>query len=369
MLLPVKDLISKAQIGYDFINLSQVVNIFRDVDPDFSATKYGYDKLLTFLESIPDILEIKKNESVCPPSYECRLKRTKNNKTKNDIHEKTQKNKVYKSLYKKFKNQPSEEIFAYFGWNEESGETWETPFKRLADMAKPEKWHFKNNAFKKNGQDFIILRQYLNYTFLRLQQQEKIAYSEDGNKACLNTGLMTPGEKDIYATFFRNRNAAELNQPEWVFYTFADSYSEKIKDFNPLPEVAAYITDSSDLIFDLSYDLEINAEHIVRENKSRLPDIFYGNERLAMTAIQGATKFLTEKIRRNYKLAIPHWYHNKIQLLLPLNLLNEDKPDLALVADKDPSRKIYRIKTVLTMDMAYIDARLICRPDIEWLNP
>jgi len=58
-----------------------------------------------------------------------------------------------------------------------------------------------------------------------------------------------------------------------------------------------------------------------------------------------------------------------MQLLLPLNLTSENEADLALVADKDKDRHIYRIRTVLTMDMAYVDARLITRPDREWLNP
>ena len=40
-----------------------------------------------------------------------------------------------------------------------------------------------------------------------------------------------------------------------------------------------------------------------------------------------------------------------------------------MVAERDDSLRKYRIRTLLTMDMAYIDARLICRPDTEWLNP
>jgi len=44
-------------------------------------------------------------------------------------------------------------------------------------------------------------------------------------------------------------------------------------------------------------------------------------------------------------------------------------PTLALVADKDQTRRIYRIRTVLTMHLAYVDAGPITRPDREWLNP
>ena len=43
--------------------------------------------------------------------------------------------------------------------------------------------------------------------------------------------------------------------------------------------------------------------------------------------------------------------------------------ELALVVDRDDKRKIYRGTTILSMDMAYVDARLICKPADEWLNP
>ncbi|MCP5170315.1 MAG: DUF3825 domain-containing protein [Hahellaceae bacterium] len=367
--LTVTEIISKALPEKEWVNLAQVVGLLRNVDPDFSPTSYGFDKLRHMLKSVPDIVTIGRDDSVYPPSYKCMLigKKAKNEFRKVTKIDKRDNN--YKALFKRFRDQPFTEIFAHFPWNEDIGENWESPFEKLAKMAKSEIWDFQSAEFKIDGQKYTILRNYLNYTFLRLQQQNKIVMSQDSNRACINTGLQTPAEKDIFATFFLNKKHNQYNQPQWTFYAFADSYSEKIKDFPELPEIATYIEDSSELVFDLSYDLEINVDHIVQENKGRLPEIFSGNERLAMTAIQGATEFLKEKIRRNYKVAIPHWYHDKIQLLLPLNIQSDEKADLALVADKDKARKIYRIKTALTMDMAYIDARLICRPDREWLNP
>ena len=38
-----------------------------------------------------------------------------------------------------------------------------------------------------------------------------------------------------------------------------------------------------------------------------------------------AVQTLKDRILRNYKVAIPHWHENKIQLLLPLILSNEEK--------------------------------------------
>jgi hypothetical protein len=365
--MSIYELISKSLSSGECVHLAQIVGKFRSIDPDFSASKYGFEKLLPLLQSVPNLVDLKKDDSTHPPTYKCKLKT--NLETQEIVHSISHKSLEYQSLFNRYKDQPSSKVFSSFGWDKESGETWESPFKTLADMAKPENWNFQNEAFKRDNRNYPILQEYLNYTFKRIQQQKKIVFSNDKDKACFNTGLQTPSEKDIYATFYKNKNASRFNKPDWSLYAFADSYSDKIKDFQPLPKVATYIEDSSALVFDLSYELEVNIEHIVRENQSRLPDIFQGNERLAMTSIQGATEFLKEKIRRNYKIAIPHWYHDKIQLLLPLNLLHDDKADLALVADKDSSRKIYRIKTALTMDMAYIDARLICRPDREWLNP
>jgi hypothetical protein len=204
---------------------------------------------------------------------------------------------------------------------------------------------------------------------MRLQEQNKISFSEDGDRACFNTGLQTSTEKDIFATFFRNKKSKEYVAPDWTLYGFFDSYSDKLKDFQSLPELASYITNPSDLVFDFEYEIDVNYDHILKKNQERLPEILQQNSKLAISAIQGPVSVLKERIRRNYKLAIPHWYENKIQLLLPLYITSEEIADLALVADKDKDRKLYRIKTVLTMDMAYNDARLICRPDRDWLNP
>lgn len=368
--LSVSELVSRALPEKQWINLAQVVGYLRSVDPEFSAPRYGFEKLRPMLESIPEWVEIRRDDSFSPPSFDCMLIVPNTlSEVVLSTHLRKKSESKYSALFSRFKNQPYDEIFAHFPWNEDIGENWESPYKKLAAMAKQESWNFQNEEFKVNGQEYIILRNYLNFTFLRLQQQGKIAYSQDGSRACFNTGLQTSSEKDIFATFFRKNKSEQVKRPQWTFYAFADSYSDKIKDYSPLPEVATYIEDSSDLVFDLSYDLEINVEHIVKQNSDRLPEVFQGNERLAMTAIHGATEFLKEKIRRNYKIAIPHWYKDKIQLLLPLNISSDEKADMALVADKDKDRRIYRIKTALTMDMAYIDARLICRPDREWLNP
>ena len=78
---------------------------------------------------------------------------------------------------------------------------------------------------------------------------------------------------------------------------------------------------------------------------------------------------------RNYKLAVPQFWREtgEIQFLLPIYLgeLEEaDKPQCALALALDRSGRVpyYRGATILTLDMAYNNARLIAKPDIFWLN-
>ncbi|MHB8115492.1 MAG: DUF3825 domain-containing protein [Acidithiobacillus ferrivorans] len=276
---------------------------------------------------------------------------------------------MYESLLRRFKDQDPRTIFAHFGWRNEIGETWETPVQKLAVKAKAEDWDFHRPEFRKSGVSFPIIASYLNYTFIRLQQQSKIKYSSDNTRACINTGLQTPEGKDIFATFYRNSTATEKSQPDWTLFGYFDAYSDKVRDFEPLPDIATYIDDPGELVFDHRYELEVDYKHILNDNKDRLPDVLQSNPTLARNAVEGAVRQLKERLKRNYKLAVPHWYNERVQLLLPLSITDDNAADVALVAEKDATRMKYMVRTILTMDMAYLDARIICAPDRQWLNP
>lgn len=278
--------------------------------------------------------------------------------------------KTYESLYSRYFDQPNDEVFAHFPYDGENGETWESPFEKLANLAKKEDWNFTRKEFKNRyKQKFPILTNYLNYTFKRVQELGLINYSSDGDRACFNTGLQTKDDKDIFVTFYKNKKSKEYDKPDWTCFTFADSYSARLTEFRPLPQLATYIDDANDLIFDTKLKLDVNYEHIIDHNSKRLPTELQSNRRIALTSIKGAVESIKDKVVRNYKVAIPHWYEGKVQLLLPLNLTDDHVADLALVVDRDKEGNIYRARTVLTMDLAYIDARLITRPDRDWLNP
>lgn len=276
---------------------------------------------------------------------------------------------MYESLFKRHKDQDLRKTFAHFGWRGDIGESWETPFQKLAEKAKREDWDFQRPEFKRSGSSFPIIGSYLNYTFARLQQQSKVKLSPDSSKACINTGLQTPEGKDIFATFYRNSNAVERSQPDWTLFGYFDAYSDKMREFEPLPDIATYIEEPGELVFDHRLELEVDYKHILTENKERLPAVLHGNAALARNAVEGAIRQLKERLKRNYKLAVPHWYNERVQLLLPLSITDDHAADVALVAEKDVVRKKYMVRTLLTMDMAYLDARIISAPDREWLNP
>jgi hypothetical protein len=75
----------------------------------------------------------------------------------------------------------------------QSDASWEYPYEKLAEIAQPENWGFTREEFKSRypQQTYPILMNYLDYTFLRLQDLNLIEYTDDSTKACFTTGLLT----------------------------------------------------------------------------------------------------------------------------------------------------------------------------------
>ncbi len=114
--------------------------------------------------------------------------------------------------------------------------------------------------------------------------------------------------------------------------------------------------------------MRVNVEHIIEHNKARFPEQYKAMENYTLqTFLKGAIDNAKERVRRNYKTAIPQYYRGQIQLLLPLCLGNPRRADLALVVERHST--FYRASTCLTLDMAYNNARQITKPDRDWLQP
>jgi cold shock CspA family protein len=245
---------------------------------------------------------------------------------------------------------------------------------QLAELAEHENWSFQH---ERAGEDepHPILHNYLVYTFAKLKEQaddgdatiaEKVV--EGRHYACFDTGLATPSQQHIYAFFGENTNPAVA---PWYFYGF-HTVSDRIFPWSSgdeLPKLAEYFDDPAELIYDRRLELQLDYEHILEDHlEDRFPEPLRSNVSLARNALIGTEAQIRDRVYRNYKTAVPQYWRGRIQLLLPLCLLQDGKADLALVVEKERDGRCFRGNTVLTLDMAYSNARLLARPDPDWLS-
>lgn len=217
-----------------------------------------------------------------------------------------------------------------------------------------------------NDYDSPILYSYLHYTYVRLKEEDKIFESDDHQHAIFNTGLVTPNQESIFALFSLNRLPEA--QQKWHFNSWRRRAESDLSVFSRLPEMAHYFDDPSSLVFDTRRELRINVEHIVDGHKERFSEPYKSMDNYTLqTYLNGAISNAKERVKRNYKTAIPQYYQGNVQLLLPLCLSSPNKTDLALVVENHET--FYRASTCLTLDMAYSNARLLARPDRDWLQP
>lgn len=237
---------------------------------------------------------------------------------------------------------------------------YEEKIKSLAQMS-PEKWSFGDSD------DLVILRNYIEYTFLKLFDEGKVLETEA--YALFHTGLYTQHLEEIYAYFEPNR--AEDRQ-KWFLVGFQTGYQLKHSAITEFPKRANYFSNPAELVFDTNCDILLQYQHIINEpqNFLRIPEQIRSNPSgMLRTLFDGAIKNAKIMIDSNYKNAVPQYYKGQIQLLVPMCLQDSNQPDLALVVSKHDTNSIYLGHTCLTLDMAYNNARLIAKPDSMWLKP
>lgn len=267
--------------------------------------------------------------------YECYPAKIQN--IPKDIFHHSQKYDILNPLLLKTKGL---EHMAYFKIN------WNNYTEDLAQIADEECW--SNSTYPNNG----ILANYLVKTYDKLTSEKKIVIGKD--YALFNTGLFNKYFDAIYAY-----------QSEKTI-SFLTAYELSSLGIVRRAERANYFEDPSLLLFDWHYLIDVHYKHILDDerNKSRLPKEFL-NSNNKINIINGALDTMKKKISANYKLAIPQYYEGTIQLLLPLCLMSDDKPDVAIAVTKKNS--CYQGHTCLTLDMAYNNARLIAKPEGNWL--
>lgn len=296
------------------------------------------------------------------------------------------------------------EEFAWLG-------SWEDFLADLEEAALPEHWDFADESPVPAGRERAILKSYICTTFYRLKMEDKVAIAGDGSLAAFNTGLVNDRYDDLFACFRPSTGGIP-----WEFAGFAAAGSrglgkQLVSLFNPLPEPPRYFQRKEDMLYDLDKELIIDYDHVILDNMARLPlefleeelrgcdeateligDIRAASDRDARAeAYRGLSALVDDdarlfrrlrarlddavdtakrRVRWNFKTAIPSYYPrgNTMSLLLPLCLLRDNEVDAALVVQLMPSGN-YQGQTILTMRQAYTNARLICRPDSDWLTP
>lgn len=249
-----------------------------------------------------------------------------------------------------------------------TAEKYNQKLEMLAKMAQPEKWTYKKIQ---DIDSYRILRNYIQFTYSRIDEENKFIVSSNGKYRCMNTGLLTVYNQEIIAIFAQNDRADK--QP-WFFNGFFKETDKFFTtNFSSLPPLADYSNNVKDLIYDNSLDLNLRKEHIIDDNFERFVDAGYSSKALISVLLDSAKGTLEKKLKRNFKLALPFYYRNtetgesKVQLLAPLYFPGAPVR-LALVLNKVQSdaKEYYEGVTVLPVEWAYMNSRLITKPDEEW---
>lgn len=267
---------------------------------------------------------------------------------------------------------------------------------RLADEALYENWKFSNSPSKVSHP---ILKNYLENTYFQLVHQNKIFINEAEEKMLLNTGLIDASFNELFLVCDIVPNSArdglfrqEYRSPE--IYKSSNRVFSNYSRNAPLP-VATFYENPGDLLFNWEIaqkpgGINIADEHIFKDNMGRInlglrdPSVRFSFENSQDVArcrqmFEGALKASLELSKRNFKFVAPQFWPatGRIQFLMPIYLegVQEIKqgdmrdvlpPTVALSMELVHGQ--YIGTTILTLDMAYQNARLIARPDGFWLD-
>ena len=383
----------------------------------------GFQKILPFLEQFPELLELKHEPTASGKAWVAYARLREDERREGDgkaeksaakPHAPRANLPEHRTLESKFPNKDS----WLFYWARIPN----LKIKELAEKALAEKWYY-GAANAADAENYPILKNYLAYTFKRLVFEDKILYgdvSDAGHAgeeyAAFNTGLVDQKYEYIYALFKKNTMSP---QPYWYLLDFVVAGEQSGKTlarlFYPLPKRADYFENQfRNMVYDTSTQLLCDYTHIIVERIGRFPLRFLQEncppnmldidgikleevypkhakdserkryfeqlgERIRNTPmvlnnlknrLEAAIHLTLKRVEWNYKTAIPVYFptRNLCSLLLPLCLSEEGQVDLALVVEPLQSGA-YQGQTVLPLDLAYNNSRLLTRPDSDWLRP
>ena len=214
------------------------------------------------------------------------------------------------------------------------------------------------------------------------------------NFSAFNTGLVDKLYEPIFALFEPHHRT---DRQPWKFRSFCCVNRGKDGDilgehFNPLPKTAKYFDRPEEVIFDPDVEISPDWEHIIQDaiKRDRYPIAFleencpkgiefpnvgeisneqWGeflerlvkeistnptSERRIKRRVEDSIDMAVKRARWNFKTAIPLYYapSNKICLLLPMGLADDEEVDVALVISRTAAGG-YTGETIYHLSWAY----------------
>lgn len=242
-----------------------------------------------------------------------------------------------------------------------SDEFFNNQIEKVALMAEKEVWSSKENGEKD------ILKNYIIDTFDRCYELDIIELSDDEMWCCFNTGLMTMSGQNILGLFTEN---VRDDEQDWLFMGFKTESDRAILDhFTRIPQVATYTENNSDYYFNTNQDITLNVENILEENFDSYPEEAkrLGKD-ILKSLMMNAFEATKKKVKRNARLAVPQFNNNKLSYLMPITIPVADNKYVTMALEVEKmALGNYSANTVCTKESAYSKARLIMKPESNWL--
>lgn len=267
-------------------------------------------------------------------------------------------------------------------------DNWQDGLQFLEDLktkAIPEKWSYKSHQ---SGIPYPILKSYIEVTFEKLKVDDegnKILRSDDGKYLLFNSGLLDKFFHEIFVIAHTGNESENGNgnvKNAYIMSSLTDLTrigfavgGKVIRKQEDLPEPATYFTNINEVIFHPDIEIDRNYDkftHIIDDRRDRFPREEQEKDTTELARkLDNSIDYAIAIAKRNYKLVVPMYRPqlNKLQLLMPIYLSGSftKSPDFALVLNLE--HNVYTPETILPLDAAYQNARLITKPDELWLNP
>ncbi|SHK43224.1 DUF3825 domain-containing protein [Hespellia stercorisuis] len=251
---------------------------------------------------------------------------------------------------------------------------WYEQLEILKKTALPEAWSFKKPQYTYKNEKTPILERYIQHVFHRQTSKYNLAKEKrqaekylfiNTELACFHTGLYNQRYKAIYGVFSQNRKPESTFR--WFFQGFVDEMSPYMMQVEPLPLKPTYDMAQYGAQYNQGWKIRVNVEHILsdKENLERIPPKIRKVKNLPLLLEMGV-EYARRKASVDYTIVVPQLYRDRVQFLLPICLTNMEKADLAMAISTMDG--YYLGHTCLTLEMAYLNARMLGKPAAPWLT-